>query len=124
MKPINTAGTVKSGEFSYTRMPRIITAYGETFTIPVRTVAFEEKLSTVRTAIGEAETVSETVKEICKGISLFIGEDAVEKIYPSEKLEELDIDEVMSFWQALNYELQRNQNDLLSKYRPAPNIRR
>lgn len=117
-------GTVKSGEFRYAHTPRTLKAYGETFTIPVRTVDFEEKLNAARTSIGGALTTSDVIKEILKGIALFIGEASTEKIFPSEKLGELDVDEVMSFWQALNFELQRTQNEMLSRYRPAQNIRR
>ena len=117
-------GTVKSGEFSYCRTPRILKAYDKEYAIPVRTVEFDEKLTQAAKTISETATTSETVSAIREGISLFIGEDEVERIFPKEKLMELDVDEVLSFWQALNYELREAQNDLLSKYRPAPNIRK
>ena len=35
---------VKSGEFTYSRTPRVLKAYGSEYTIPVRTVEFDEKL--------------------------------------------------------------------------------
>ena len=117
-------GTVKSGEFTYSRTPRVLKAYGSEYTIPVRTVEFDEKLTQAAKTISETATTSETVSAIREGISLFIGEDEVERIFPKDKLMELDVDEVLSFWQALNYELREAQNDLLSKYRPAPNIRK
>ena len=117
-------GTVKSGEFTYSRTPRVLKAYDSEYTIPVRTVEFDEKLTQAAKTISETATTSETVSAIREGISLFIGEDEVERIFPKEKLMELDVDEVLSFWQALNYELREAQNDLLSKYRPAPNIRK
>lgn len=117
-------GTVKSGEFTYSRTPRVLKAYDKEYTIPVRTVEFDEKLTQAAKTISETATTSETVSAIREGISLFIGEDEVERIFPKEKLMELDVDEVLSFWQALNYELREAQNDLLSKYRPAPNIRK
>ena len=117
-------GTVKSGEFTYSRTPRVLKAYDKEYTIPVRTVEFDEKLTQAANTISETATTSETVSAIREGISLFIGEDEVERIFPKEKLMELDVDEVLSFWQALNYELREAQNDLLSKYRPAPNIRK
>ena len=117
-------GTVKSGEFTYSRTPRVLKAYDKEYTIPVRTVEFDEKLTQAAKTISETATTSETVSAIREGISLFIGEEEVERIFPKDKLMELDVDEVLSFWQALNYELREAQNDLLSKYRPAPNIRK
>lgn len=117
-------GTVKSGEFTYSRTPRVLKAYDKEYTIPVRTVEFDEKLTQAAKTISETATTSETVSAIREGISLFIGEDEVERIFPKDKLMALDVDEVLSFWQALNYELREAQNDLLSKYRPAPNIRK
>lgn len=117
-------GTVKSGEFTYSRTPRVLKAYDKEYAIPVRTVEFDEKLTQAAKTISETATTSETVSAIREGISLFIGEDEVERIFPKEKLMELDVDEVLSFWQALNYELREAQNELLAKYRPAPNIRK
>lgn len=117
-------GTVKSGEFTYCRTPRVLKAYGQEFNIPVRTVEFDEKLNAVGAAIAETNTTSDTVKEMLKGIALFIGKEETEKIFPADKIDELDVDEILAFWQALNYELKQAQNELLSKYRPAPNIRR
>ena len=117
-------GTVKSGEFTYSRTPRVLKAYDKEYAIPVSTVEFDEKLTQAAKTISETATTSETVSAIREGISLFIGEDEVERIFPKEKLMELNVDEVLSFWQALNYELREAQNDLLSKYRPAPNIRK
>lgn len=117
-------GTVKSGEFTYSRTPRVLKAYDSEYTIPVRTVEFDEKLTQAAKTISETATTSETVSAIREGISLFIGTEEVERIFPKDKLMELDVDEVLSFWQALNYELREAQNELLSKYRPAPNIRK
>ena len=117
-------GTVKSGEFTYCRAPRVLKAYDKEYTIPVRTVEFDEKLTQAAKTISETATTYETVSAIREGVSLFIGEEEVERIFPKDKLMELDVDEVLSFWQALNYELREAQNELLSKYRPAPNIRK
>lgn len=119
-----TNGVVKSGEFTYCRTPRVLKAYGQEFNIPVRTVAFDEKLNTVSAAIAETTTTSDTVKEMLNGVALFIGEEETEKLFPAEKLDEIDVDEILAFWQALNFELKRAQNELMAKYRPAPNVRR
>ena len=119
-------GTVKSGEFTYCRTPRVLKAYDSEYAIPVRTVEFEEKLKqAVNTISGTAAaSTSDAVLAIREGIALFIGEDEVERIFPKDKLMELDVDEVLSFWQALNFEFNAAQNELLAKYRPAPNIRK
>lgn len=117
-------GVVKSGEFSYTRQSRTLKAYGEEFVIPVKTVEFGDKLDSVREEIITQKRTSDTIKSIKKGISLFIGSEAVEKIYPNEKLMELDVDEVSGFWAALNFEFNRTQNELLARYAAAKAIRR
>lgn len=119
-------GTVKSGEFTYSRTPRVLKAYDKEYAIPVRTVEFDEKLTQAAKTISETATMStsETVSAIREGISLFIGAEETERIFPKEKLPELDVDEVLSFWQALNFEMKQAQDELLSKYRPAPSIRR
>lgn len=117
-------GVVKSGEFSYTRKSRTLKAYGEEFSIPAKTVEFGDKLDSVRKEIVVQERTSETIKCLKKGISLFIGSEATEKIFPNEKLMELDVDEVFGFWTALNFELNRTQNELLARYTAANMIRR
>lgn len=119
-----TNGVVKSGEFTYCRTPRVLKAYGSEYTIPVRTVEFDDKLNQATKVISETTTTPETVVAICEGISLFIGAEEVERIFPKDKIMELDVDEILGFWQALNFELKRNQNELMEKYRPAPVIRR
>ena len=117
-------GTVKSGEFRYVRTPRILKAYDKEFAIPVRTVEFEERLEQESKTLSECKTASETAQALREGISLFIGEEETERIFPKEKLMEIDVDELLVFWQALNYELKLAQEEQLSKYRPAPTIRR
>ena len=117
-------GTVRSGEFKYERTPRVLKAYGTEFAIPVRTVEFEEKLEQANKTISATSTASDTITAIREGISLFIGADETERIFPKEKLMKTDVDEVLAFWQALNLELKLAQDELLAKYRPAPTIRR
>lgn len=117
-------GVVKSGEFSYARKTRSLEAYGKTFEIPVKTVEFSDKLDEIGSEIAKQTLTSETVKSIKKGIALFIGSEAVEKIYPEEKLMELDVDEVLGFWTALKFELNRTQNELIARYSAASVIRK
>lgn len=117
-------GIVKAGEFSYTRKSRTLKAYGEEFAIPVKTVEFGDKLDDIRGEIAKQTLTSETVKYLKKGIALFIGSETVEKIYPEEKLMELDVDEVFGFWTALIFEFNRTQNELIARYSAANVIRR
>lgn len=117
-------GTVKSSEFRYVRTPRTLKAYDKEFAIPVRTVEFEEKLEQAGKTLSECKTASETAQALREGVSLFIGEEETERIFPKEKLMEIDVDELLGFWQALNFELKLAQEEQLAKYRPAPTIRR
>lgn len=117
-------GVVKAGEFSYTRQQRTLKAYGEEFTIPVKTVEFSDKLDEIGAELAGANNTSEIIRVTKRGIALFIGEEAVEKIYPEAKFQELDVDEVIEFWSALNFELNRTQNERLARYAAAKAIRR
>ncbi|MDE5741495.1 MAG: hypothetical protein K2H90_03500 [Oscillospiraceae bacterium] len=117
-------GVVKAGEFSYTRKSRTLKAYGEEFTIPVKTVEFGDKLDEIGAELAGAKNTSEVIRVTKKGIALFIGEEATEKLYPEEKFMELDVDEVIEFWSALNFELNRAQNERLARYAAAKAIRR
>lgn len=117
-------GTVKSGEFRYVRTPRTLKAYDKEFAIPVRTVEFEEKLEQAGRTLSECRTATETAQALREGVALFVGEEETERIFPKEKLMEIDVDELLGFWQALNFELKLAQEEQLAKYRPAPTIRR
>lgn len=122
--PTMQNGVVKSGEFSYTRKSRTLKAYGEEFVIPVKTVELGDKLDAIGAELAEAKITSEVIRVTKKGIALFIGEEATEKLYPEEKFNELDVDEVIEFWSALNFELNRAQNERLARYAAAKAIRR
>ena len=119
-----TNGVVKSGEFTYVRQQRTLKAYGKEYPIPVRTVEFADKLEAVSKEMGQTTTTADTITKIREGIMLFIGAEETDRLFPADKLQEIDVDEIMAFWQALNFELQRNQQELIAKYRPAPNIRK
>lgn len=118
---ITQSDTVESGKFTYEHKQRTIAAYGQIHIIPVRNVEFSEKLEQATKNISEQVTTTDSVTAILDGMKLFIGADEVNRIFP--KIEEVDVDEVLAFWRALNYELGRNQTELLSKYAPAPAIR-
>lgn len=114
---------VKAGEFSYSRKPRTLKAYGQEYQLPVRTIEFSDKLAAAAEAIAKTSNARDTVEKIKSGIGLFIGDAEAEKIFPAEKLGEVDIDEIIGFWMALNFELGRSQNSMLDEYAASMVIR-
>ena len=113
-----SSGVVKSGEFTYTRQPRKLKAYGKEFEIPVKTVDFADKLDEITSNTAKAAKSSDSIKEIRKGIVLFIGEEETEKIFPTEKLGDIDVDEIIGFWTALKFEQNKAGKEILARYQP------
>ncbi len=109
-------GVVKSGEFSFSRRAAKLKAYGEEFELPAKTVEFSDKLDAVRVEMLTTLKTSDTVRSLKKGIVLFIGKEKTEKLFPDDKISELDPDEILGFWSALNYELNRHQREIVAKY--------
>ncbi len=109
-------GVVKSGEFSFSRRAAKLKAYGEEFELPAKTVEFSDKLDAVRAEMLTTLKTSDTVRSLKKGIVLFIGKEKTEKLFPDDKISELDPDEILGFWSALNYELNRHQREIVAKY--------
>ena len=113
----NYNGVVKSGDYSYTKKPRVLKAYGEEYVIPIKTSELSEKLMAVIEAIANTSKISDTVREIKKGIGLFIREDEAERIFPEKSFNQIDIDEILSFWLAINYEFGISQDSMLDEYK-------
>ena len=109
-------GVVKSGEFSFSRRAAKLKAYGGEFELPAKTVEFSDRLDAVRAEMLTTLKTSDTVRCLKKGIALFIGSEKAEKFFPDDKISELDPDEVLGFWSALNYELNRHQREIVAKY--------
>ena len=109
-------GIVKAGEFSYAKKPRTLKAYGQEYELPVKTIDFSDKLVAANDEIVKTSGTRETVEKIKSGIALFIGEEEAERIFPEKNFGEIDIDEILGFWMALNFELNRSQNDLIARY--------
>ena len=109
-------GTVKAGEYYPVRAPRTLKAYGQEYEIPVKTIAFSDKLVAAGEAIVKTTNARDTVEKIKSGIALFIGENEAERIFPAENFDQIDIDEILGFWLALNFELNSSQNDLIARY--------
>lgn len=116
-------GIVRSGEFSYSKKPRTLKAYGEEYQLPVKTIEFSDKLVAANEAIVKTSNAHETVSKIKEGIALFIGNEEAERIFPADKFGEIDIDEILGFWLALNFELSRSQNDLIARYSASRTLR-
>lgn len=114
---------VKSGEYSCEKKPRILRAYGREYEIPVKTADFSGKLQAANKAIAGTSKLSNTVREVKNGIALFIGREEAERIFPDEKIDQIDIDEITSFWLALNSELEQGKNDMLARYTVSEVIR-
>ena len=113
-----SSGVVKSGEFTYTRKPRTLKAYGKEFEIPVKTVDFADKLDEINSNVAKAAKSSDSIKEIRRGIVLFIGEEETENIFPAGKLGDIDVDEIIGFWTALKFEQNKAGKELLERYQP------
>lgn len=109
-------GVVKSGEFSFSRRAAKLKAYGEEFELPAKTVEFSDKLDAVRAEMLITSKTSDVVCCLKEGIALFIGKEKTEKLFPDDKLGEIDSDEIFGFWSALNYELNRHQREIVAKY--------
>lgn len=77
---------------------------------------FSDKLDAVRAEMLITSKTSDTVRCLKDGIALFIGKEKTEKIFPDDKISELDPDEILGFWSALNYELNRHQREIVAKY--------
>ena len=86
------------------------------FELPAKTVEFSDKLDAVRAEMLTTLKTSDTVRSLKKGIVLFIGKEKTEKLFPDDKISELDPDEILGFWSALNYELNRHQREIVAKY--------
>ena len=107
--------------FNYKRAAVKITAYGKEYELPVRTTEFCDKQDAADRKIADTSgnrTSADVVADIKEGIALFIGADEVERIFPAEKVNELDIDEITVFYNYLKEQSLRNLVDYTRKYAP------
>ena len=97
-------------------------AYGRTFEIPTKTAYLVDEVMKIQSRIAEegASNAKRTVA-IRDGISLFIGEEAAEAIFPRETLiTSANTDEMTAFWLYLNELSNRETEAVLAKYAPKP----
>lgn len=109
-------------KFAYLREGRTAEAYGNTYEIPTRTVAFSNRMAEAEKKINGAKNALEQVAELKKGIDLIIGEGEAEKIFTDP--ENVDLDEIYSFWVFLRCETVKATTDAVKKYSVNPDIRK
>lgn len=97
-----------TAKFEYNSSPRIVEAYGRVYELPKKTVSFLDKILTVGREIVYCKNTSAVVQKLKQGIAYFIGEDETERIFPDEKENTLDANELAQFWIFLNRELNQN----------------
>lgn len=103
-------------KFEYTRPKITVEAYDEVFEMPTKTIAVVDGVAKAQKAISEAQDTAQQVKAIKQGISVFIGEEATEKLFPADTEAEIDTDEISAFWLCLNRESNRATTAVLEKY--------
>lgn len=105
-------------KFEYSRPKVTVEAYGETFEMPTKTIAVVDGVAKAQKEIAEAKDTAEQVKAIKRGIAVFIGDEAVERLFPTENEGEIDTDEISAFWFCLNRESNRATQAVIEKYSP------
>lgn len=105
--------------FNYKRAAVKITAYDKEYELPVRTTEFCDKQDAVDRDISDTSkprTSAEIAEALRNGVALFIGEEETERIFPKEKIPEMDIDEITSFYNFLKDRSLQNFYDYTKKY--------
>lgn len=97
-----------TAKFEYNSSPRIVEAYGRVYELPKKTVGFLDKILTVGREIVYCKNTSAVVQKLKQCTAYFIGEDETERIFPAEKENTLDANELAQFWIFLNRELNQN----------------
>lgn len=108
--------------FEYKRAAVKITAYGKDYELPVRTTEFCDKQDSIDRDFADTtkmRTSVEIAETLRKGIALFLGDDETERIFPIDKIQELDIDEITVFYNFLKDKSLQNFYDYTKKYSPA-----
>lgn len=104
-------------KFEYIKPKATVEAYGQTFEIPTKTIAVVDGINNAHKEIAETRgDAAKQVKAIKKGIAVFIGEEATEKLFPTNKEAEIDTDELSMFWLCLNRESNKLTQTLVDKY--------
>lgn len=110
-------------KFEYKREEYILEAYGKEYPIPTKTAVLVDGINGINKELTNCKNTAEIVVVTIKGIALFIGENEAERIFPAEKINEIDTDELSAFWLALNAEANKATNKVVEKYSPKSIIR-
>lgn len=111
--------------FEFKRKKVTVEAYGNSYEIPTKTVAFADELAAAQKRINEAKTTHEETVAVLDGIAkLFIGEVETNRIFPREKINEIDVDELAAFWLELKNASNVATQEVIKKYSPNTAIRK
>ncbi|MCM1578085.1 MAG: hypothetical protein NC078_04720 [Ruminococcus sp.] len=105
-------------KFEYNRPKITVEAYGETFEMPTKTIAVVDGVAKAQKEIAESKDTAEQIKAIKRGIAVFIGDEAVERLFPENTEDTIDTDEISAFWFCLNSESNKATQAVIEKYSP------
>lgn len=109
-------------KFEYKREEITVEAYGKVYPIPTKTIALVDGINEINKRLANCKTAAESMAVTIDGIAIFIGEDEANRIYPADKRNELDTDEISAFWFLLNRLSNKATEEVIAKYAPNPKI--
>lgn len=108
--------------FNYTRKPIEIEAYGKKYILPIKTTKFNKQLTDIVLSFKSATDIVEIAEKLKNGITLFIGKDEADRIYPN--VEDVSFDEMLKFWNFLNTAINDKEQEIIkNEYSPTPEIK-
>lgn len=110
-------------KFEYEKQSTTLEAYGKVYEIPTKTIDFVDAVNAAAKEIAGSKTAEESVRATKAGVALFIGEEEAERIYPEERLNKIDTDEIAAFWWALNRASNEATQAVIAKYMPNRTIK-
>ena len=111
-------------KFEYERKTEYVEAYGNKYPMPTKTAVLVDKVNAIQKRISEKKSAADMTAALRDGIAVFIGENETERIFPKEKLNELDTDELTAFWWVLNEAANKATKDVIEKYSPNREIKK
>lgn len=111
-------------KFEFVRENITLEAYGKEYPIPTKTAALVDGINDIQKKLAACTSAAETVAVTKQGIALFIGKEEAERIFPVNKLADVDTDEISAFWWALNNESNNATRAVVEKYAPNQSIRK
>lgn len=115
-------------KFEYERKTEYVEAYGNKYPMPTKTAVLVDEVNAIQERIKENKNENKSAADMAAalrdGIAVFIGENETERIFPKEKLNELDTDELTAFWWVLNEAANKATKDVIEKYSPNREIKK